>query len=457
MNLLLYTTLILLISIFRYFNIINDYFTLIFLFTSSILFLYKYWRKQDWYNAKYDSFGSALVLITLFFRLIYLFDTIIYGTRFDIWPETVQINKPIIYYYIKSEVITILGLYILVSSWRYFSVKELKFSSFINAQIQEKNIFRFIYFFSLLIQFSVTVVELQLGALTQFFSIFYSMGIASVYMIARGSDLKVLKVNNLVLAFFLALPFSVLALKSGLKEQIFFPMIPLSILVWQYFKSIFSRLVIMTSFIFILAISQIYVTYIRYEGWLGNRSISFNQVINNAFDDLDSEQLFSYVDFIFSRLNLSASHSVTVALKERDGIIPSEIFGVIPANIIPRFIWPDKPIISPGSTHTKRILNIKNDEIISASAPGFFQELYFGGGLLGLILSSFLYGLIVGKIQIYIEKRVSIKAAAILSFMLFYLVLRFDESAVVYSFSNLFFIFISLIITFSLYNTIKKI
>ena len=452
----IYLIILFFISIIRYLNLIDDYFTLILLYSSSIFFLYSFWKKYNWYNSKYDSFGIALILITLGFRVLYLLDTIIYGTRFDIWPPTVQIEKAIIYYYIKSELISNVGLYTLVLTWRSVCSKKLNYNSFTNINLKGKKLFWFIYLFSLVIQLSISLFDLELGSLAQFFSIFYSMGIGCVYFISKSENIKSLKIKNLIFAFFLAVPFSILALKSGLKEQIFFPMIPLSILIWLFFKSTLSRLFIITSFVFILAISQIYVTYIRYESWLGNRSISFNEIVENTIKNIDSDELFNYVDFIFSRLNLSSSHAVTVALKERDGIIPNEIFGVIPANIVPRFLWSNKPVINPGSTHTKRILNIKNDEIISASAPGFFQELYLGGGLVGLILSSFLYGYIVGKIQVFVERKLSLKAAVILSFMLFYLAIRFDESAVVYSFSNLFFILLAMLITFSIYNSLKK-
>ena len=153
---------------------------------------------------------------------------------------------------------------------------------------------------------------------------------------------------------------------------------------------------------------------------------------------------------------MSSSHAVTVAIKDRDGAIPNEIFWVIPGNIIPRFLWSSKPAINPGSNHTKRILNIESDEIISASAPGFFQELYLGGGYLGVILASFFYGLILGKSQKFIEKKISIHAAVVFSFVLFYLALRFDESHVVYSFSNLFFMLITFTMLFSVFNVVKK-
>ena len=113
---ILYLIFIIFLALFNELNLVNEYFSIIILFSFSILYLFHFWKKIHKTIPSNDSFGPALILATLGFRIIYLFDTIIYGTRFDIWPETVNISEPIVYYYIKSEFITILGLFVLVRS-----------------------------------------------------------------------------------------------------------------------------------------------------------------------------------------------------------------------------------------------------------------------------------------------------------------------------------------------------
>ena len=92
------------------------------------------------------------------------------------------------------------------------------------------------------------------------------------------------------------------------------------------------------------------------------------------------------LDSIGGRVNLTIAHATSVTLADNRGHEPMEVFGMIPASVIPRVFWPGKPIMQPGAMQTARILggNILVSEIRSATAAGFATELYLGGWWFGV-------------------------------------------------------------------------
>jgi hypothetical protein len=102
----------------------------------------------------------------------------------------------------------------------------------------------------------------------------------------------------------------------------------------------------------------------------------------------------------------------------------------------------------PGAQHTLRILNlnIPVTEAGSATAAGFFAELYLGGGFIGWAFGVIVYAVILGTMQRYTLRRTPGFGHLALSFLTVYWALRFEEKAVVYAYTGLFFTFVFLFI-----------
>lgn len=69
----------------------------------------------------------------------------------------------------------------------------------------------------------------------------------------------------------------------------------------------------------------------------------------------------------------------------------------IPLNIIPRFIWPDKPIISSQFDYTVKIYNLDPIEDITTYTFTLY-DIYSAFGVFGMIVSMFVFGYIFHKI-----------------------------------------------------------
>lgn len=403
----------------------------------SLLIFKRFEFRED---ERFSNFGFFFINISIFFRFFFLIDTVIFGTRFDEFPETVEQGN-IQHLILKAESIFLFGLVLLIKSWKVFYKssnfnKSVTYSSFSN--------YFWIYIYCIFTQLFLKLTGFDLGPFTQFTFVLNSFGVAAIFFIFYSEN-KSVKINYLILSFLLGLPLSLLSFKSGMKEAMFFPFVPFVILIWKFFESKFLRVLIVFLILITLSLSQIYITYIRYESWLNERSLSFSEIINNSILNIDFDVFYAAVSTIFSRLNSTIPHATTIAMAHNDGFLTKEIIGAIPATFVPRLIWPEKPVLRPGSDHTKRIRGQEFDDetVLSASAPGFFTELYLGGGILIVFSFSIIYGFIVSKLQLF-TLRFYPAIYNSLNFFLIYNIFRFDEIAVVYAYTGLLILFVSL-------------
>ena len=85
--------------------------------------------------------------------------------------------------------------------------------------------------------------------------------------------------------------------------------------------------------------------------------------------------------------------------------------------------------------HTARILDRKDlllSDIKTATAAGFFTELYLGGWYWGVVIGSVVYGVLLGALQLWAGRRAGPFWGLGLSFLTAYWAIRFDESHVLY-------------------------
>ena len=405
--------------------------------------LLTFWRLGRWGRARFDSFGSALLLVSAAFRLHALVDALIYGTRVDEMYRyrTLPVPDPVIDLLLKGEFITTVGLLLVVCSWRLGIGGKIERFSFLrqNQQVPLK-LAMGIYLAALLVDVASRVLRIGFGPLEQLTSLLFGFGVAAIYFIAaRGQS----GVRQVVLAGVLGLPMTFLALNSGMKSEMLFPMIPAALLYWTRFNNLPARGLALALGIALLALSQMYVHYVRDTTWksTGVVQTSAGELVAGFGDQVGAMKSTDALDSIGSRVNLTIAHATSVILADSRGHEPVEVFGMIPASVIPRVFWPGKPIMQPGAMQTARILggNILVSEIRSATAAGFATELYLGGWWFGVVLGCALYGFMLAWAQKWSFRHSPGFGHQALCFLTLYWTIRFDENHVVYAFTSIIF------------------
>ena len=181
---ILYLILIILFYYLNIFNYSNEQSSLVFLHLSSIISFYYFWEKISWGSAKYDSFGSLIILISIIFRISSIIDTVFFNTRFDSWPPFVTIKSSLLFLHYKGEFITQLGILLMVSTWR-ISVNNLinhfSLSNILNHFIEHD--FKILYILGLLFIFLIRIFKIDSTILEQLLYVINISTIASIYFI----------------------------------------------------------------------------------------------------------------------------------------------------------------------------------------------------------------------------------------------------------------------------------
>jgi len=96
----------------------------------------------------------------------------------------------------------------------------------------------------------------------------------------------------------------------------------------------------------------------------------------------------SYITF-FSR--------VLDYVPEHEPYADGELLGMALANTtMPRFLFPEKPVLESDSVYTRRFTGIVVDEVETSISIGYMAEFYADWGVRGMFLSIFLYGCWIG-------------------------------------------------------------
>lgn len=411
---------------------------------------YWYWRRSSWGSARFDCFGAALLLFATAFRCIAIADGALYGTRLDTWPSTVS-DHAIVRHVFMGESITQAGLMLVVLAWRWgvrWNFDDM--GVFWVGQRRERAAW-IVYALAVAFAFGRWSLKASFGIAEQLVGIIYVFGVASILFIAMDGQRSTARSAALALA--LGLPLSLLALGSGMKENIFLPMVPAAVFAWRASRGFTSKSILVLVAVAVLAISQLYVGYVRATVWVDKVDRPLGDLVSGFADEIAEsgpEFLVVGVDGIFSRTNLTLTHAITVALAEQKGYLPSEIFGPIPASFVPRAFWPGKPVLQPGAQQTVRIRGGGEvTEVGTATASGFFAELYLGGSIFGLVLGAVLYGFLQGRIQTRVRRFGSMLGLGVFNFVLFYSAVRFDEEHVAYIYTGMIFLFVGFLIVFT--------
>ena len=410
-----------------------------------------FWRMGHWGRAKYDSFGAALLLMGAAFRVQALIDALAYGTRMeDIYRYgTVPVTGPDIDLLMKGELITVLGMLLVACSWRLAIGSRIEQYSFLlNAKQLPKRLPILVYLVAIGIAVLRVILKVKFGALDQIASLLYSFGVASIYFIANHQHGSLRKV---IISSLLALPMAYLAMGSGMKEEIFFPFIPAVFIYWRNYRNFGARALAIALGVAVLSLSQLYVHYVRAETWRSTDtklSMSTSDLVSGFGGQLGGATAGDALDQMSSRINMTIAHATSVTLADHHGFEPFNIFGPIPASLIPRMLWTGKPIMQPGAMQTYRILGgrVPLSQIGSATAAGFSTELYLGGWWIGLVLGACVFGSLMAGAQRWSLGFASGFGHQSLCFIVMYWTLRFDETHVVYAFTTVIFTVIFILI-----------
>lgn len=426
---------------------INNKILLPIIHTGSAVSLLVFWKKINWGKARYDVFGAALLLFYAMFKIQAALDGLIYGPRIDQIYNTVPLPKDLTWLFLKSESLNHIGILLLVATWRQTVGDQIeKFSFLNNYRLVERQLPAIVWTAAIVIELMRRVGGQNFGIFAQISGLTYQFGVVSIFFIAstqRGQYRQVLT------ALILAVPMVLLALGTGMKENMIFPLTPAAIIIWFSFRSISLKVALALLIVILLAYSQLYVQFVRQVSWgIGGSKYSNAQLLEGFQRYLKSTSLTDGLESISSRVNMTISRATTVAIADARGFEPYNIFAPIPGSLIPRFIWPGKPVLMPGAQHTLRIhgINAPPREAWSATAAGFFTELYLGGGIIGWAFGIIFYAVLLARIQLYTLRRIPGFGHLALSFITVYWALRFEEKHIVYAYTGLIFNFIFLIL-----------
>lgn len=442
LSLLAYCSFVAFAFIFSRLNI-SDSASLAVMHAGGAIGLLTFWRLGRWGRGRFDCFGAVLMLVGAAFRLHAMVDAIIYGIRVeDIYAyRSVPMPENVLGLYLKAEFMTVLALLLVACSWRLTVGERIeRFSFRVNLHEVPLKISMLIYLSAVGVDLARRIVGVEFGALSQFMALLFVFGVASIYFVAAKGRTAFRRV---AVALAMALPMTFLALNSGMKEEMFFPLIPAVFLFWNGYRSALPRLSLLMAALAVMSVAQLYVHHVRDTTWRsdGDLAVSPVELVEGFSADFGTMQASDAFDAISSRINMTTAHAITVTLADHNGFEPGNVFGMIPASLIPRLFWPGKPIMQPGAMHTARIwgIDVPLSEIRSSTAAGFAAELYLGGWWLGVVFGASLYGFLLASAQRWALLRVPGFGQLALCFVSLYWTLRFDEKAVVYAYTSIIF------------------
>jgi hypothetical protein len=413
----------------------------------SAISLLVFWKYMNWGKARYDVFGAALLLIYAMFKTQAALDGWVYGPRIDQFYRTVPLPEDLTWLFLKSESLNHMGILLLVAIWCRIVGKQIEQLSFLNNYYQvNRHLPALVYAAAIVVELMRRAAGHDFGVLAQISGLTYQFGVVSIFFIA---SIQRWRHRQVMLALMLAVPMVMLALGTGMKVNMIFPLVPAGLIIWFRFRSTGFKVAAVVLVFILLSFSQLYVHYVRMVSWGPGGSNYTNIQLLEGFEEyLKEVTLSDGMNSMSSRMNMTISRAVTVAIADARGFDPYNIFAPIPGSLIPRFLWPGKPVLQPGAQHTLRIHNINAPptEAWSATAAGFFTELYLGGGVIGWALGVIIFAVLLARIQLYTLRRMPGFGHLALSFVAFYWALRFEEKHIVYAYTELLFTFVFLLL-----------
>jgi hypothetical protein len=150
-----------------------------------------------------------------------------------------------------------------------------------------------------------------------------------------------------------------------------------------------------------------FVTYGRntyaFQGGIGVRT--FSEVINTIEDyysaaDSGSDSAIPAAEGWWTRLSYSGAQAF--AMQQYDDGIPGHTISLVYEALLPRFLFPDKAVLTPGREFTALVTGIADVE--TATTPGSYAEAYWNGGWGLLAIVSIYIGLVYAAFSAFSER-----------------------------------------------------
>jgi hypothetical protein len=150
-----------------------------------------------------------------------------------------------------------------------------------------------------------------------------------------------------------------------------------------------------------------FVTYGRgiyaFQGGIGVRT--FSEVIDAVEDyyraaDSDSDSTVPAAEGWWTRLSYSGAQAF--AMQQYDEGSPGHTISLVYEALIPRFLFPEKAVLTPGREFTALVTGVADVE--TATTPGTYAEAYWNGGWLLVVVVCMYVGVIFAAFSAFSER-----------------------------------------------------
>jgi hypothetical protein len=180
------------------------------------------------------------------------------------------------------------------------------------------------------------------------------------------------------------------------------------------------------SLILIFPTLQLFVMAGRFLTWTEDSKIaSTSDIISNITIEnlIEFKNKSDNTNIQASWVRISSVSAQAYAINSYNSGIGGNTFKNILWSLVPRFLYPNKPIITSGENYTLQVTG-KNDA--GGTGPGFFGEAYWNNGWLGIIFMSIIYGFLMAHFTSFffknfiINKNIEFIPVFLLAIMMFY-------------------------------------
>lgn len=122
--------------------------------------------------------------------------------------------------------------------------------------------------------------------------------------------------------------------------------------------------------------------------WDLGGDISSKELLANAVSSTDAFESVASRPASYPWTRVMSANAEAFAMSQYDAGLPGKSYEMAGYMFIPRALWPDKPIITPGVVFNEAALGSST----SASAPGVLGEAYWNGGWAYVVMSAIYVG-----------------------------------------------------------------
>lgn len=425
-------------------DVAPDIFLLFLSFWGSLCF-FTLWRKINWGDYRFTSFGALFVIGSACFRVLSFFDVLIFGNRIENWP--IIGNDPLLSI-TYGEFVFVAGALTLLSMWFVFRGREKSIEIFKNWH----------YDYRTLVAAYVTGVVVLLGNRVYGFDLEYLGSILHVFTFITMISVILLSFNSfnrrkwskyVFFPLLLCAPLVYAALGTGMKENIVISALPVVIGLFLVVKGAWKRALVGVMMVTVLAGSTVFVNIVREFNWREGLGLSPVQVFDLTVDAFRSDKnlwVTALENFTMRKNLLEVSGWAFVRVENyghQEEFSPFYTYQIF----IPRFLWAEKPQFRPGADFSDLVYGRAIGDGTSIAA-GFFSALYLSSGLWGVLIYSMMLGALYALSLSVVIRFGSSFAQIILLTGLGYRALRLDEGWPIYEFAGL----ISLLLTSILFG-----